>query len=333
MIWDLIALSGTVVWLTILVLPWQPWRTRESLDAAPAPPAEDLRDVSVLIPARNEAELIQSALLGLQAQGRRLKIIIIDDQSRDGTVRAALDTGVENLVVVPGRPLPAGWTGKLWALEQGRREVKTRFTLLIDADIELRPGILPTLRATMERHDLQLLSLMAALNMESFWERLLMPAFIYFFRLLYPFGLANSGFSRVAAAAGGCILLETGVLEEVGGFAALRGQLIDDCALARRVKSRGYRTWIGLTHSVRSHRRYKDLGAIWDMVARTAFTQLRHSALLLAVCTLTMTVCFLGPGAALFFPLATARALGAIGLAAMILTYLPTLGYYGVSRL
>jgi hopene-associated glycosyltransferase HpnB len=332
MIWDLIALSGTAIWITILLLPWRPWCTRESLDVVPDCPPEELGDVTVLIPARNEAELIHTALAALKIQGPHLTVIITDDQSKDGTVKAALGAGLENLLVISGLPLPSGWTGKLWALEQARREVKTRLTLLMDADIELRPGSLATLRATMQKKNLQLISLMAALNMTSFWEKLLMPAFVYFFRLLYPFRLSNAASSRMAAAAGGCILVETRVLEDLGGFAAWRGELIDDCALARRVKSLGYQTWIGLTHSVRSLRRYGDLEAIWNMVARTAFKQLRYSTLLLMLCTLLMVICFVLPPAALLFPKVTAVVLAAVGLGAMLLSYLPTLKYYGISR-
>jgi hopene-associated glycosyltransferase HpnB len=179
---------------------------------------------------------------------------------------------------------------------------------------------------------LHFISLMAHLRMVSFWERWLMPAFVYFFKMLYPFRLSNSDFRRVAAAAGGCILSETRLIEEIGGFKAIRHELIDDCALAKRVKSLGYKTWTGLTHSVHSLRSNEDLEGIWNMVARTAFYQLRYSAVLLAGTTATMLAVFWLPAAGLFFPGASAKIIASCALAAMIVSYLPTLKFYGRSR-
>ena len=158
-----------------------------------------------------------------------------------------------------------------------------------------------------------------------------MPAFIYFFKLLYPFHLSNIDSSRVAAAAGGCIFLETKVLDEIGGFDSVRAELIDDCALARRVKSSGYKTWMGLTHSLRSLRPYNGLGAIWRMVARTAFNQLGYSALVLALCTVIMMATFTIPAIALLLPAVKLKLLSAFCLLAMIISYLPTLKFYGIS--
>ncbi len=326
----LFAITGAAIWLTILLLPWRPWSTNEVLDASSPSAEEDLSDITVLIPARNEAETIKATLPALTAQGRGLNIILIDDQSSDGTGQVARKAMDENLLIIKGESLPSGWTGKLWALEQGRGHIKTPFTLLLDADIEPLPGIIGELKRAMQERDVQLISLMAELRMETFWERLLMPAFIYFFKLLYPFRLSNTGTSRVAAAAGGCILLETRLLHEIGGFDSLRGELIDDCALARRVKTLGYKTWIGLTHSVRSIRPYEKLRTIWEMVARTAFTQLHYSGLLLALCTAIMVLSFVVPGLGFFLPSGMAKFFSALGLAIMILCYLPTLKFYGL---
>lgn len=330
--WIWLALPGALIWLSMLVLPWRPWRVREVLDAAVTSAKPDLSDVTALIPARNEAETIELTLKALAAQGPGLTTVLVDDQSDDGTAKMARKAATQSLRVISGCALPTGWSGKLWALEQGRVHLNRRLTLLMDADIELQPGVLAALRAKMERDGLHFVSLMAALRMKTFWEKLLLPAFIYFFRLLYPFRLANDPTRRrIAAAAGGCILLETRLIDEIGGFQALRGALIDDCELARRVKALGYRTWVGLTHSVRSLRCYDELAAIWNMVARSAFTQLRYSTLLLLACTGIFVIAFWLPVAGLMFPHTIARWIAVIGLVAMMSSYLPTLRFYGLS--
>jgi len=332
MYWDYLAAAGALIWLVIMLLPWRPWGTREHMDSISTSPDADLSDITVLIPARNEAELIGMTLSSLKAQGHHLAIIVVDDRSTDGTVAVAKTSGVENLRILPGEPLPANWSGKLWALEQGLHRVNTPLTLLIDADIRLQPGIVEALRRRLKENSLHFISLMAQIRMVSFWERLLMPAFVYFFKMLYPFRLSNSRSTGVAAAAGGCILLETRLIEEIGGFKAICNELIDDCALAKRVKSPGYRTWIGLTHSVHSLRSYENLSGVWNMVARTAFYQLRYSAMLLVGTTVIMLAVFWLPVAGLFFPVASAKIISACAFAALILSYLPILKFYGLSK-
>jgi len=332
MCWNTFAAIGAFIWLAILLLPWRPWSTRESLDSSGGSLEASLSDITVLIPARDEAEVIATTLSSLKAQGQDLSIIMVDDRSTDGTVTIAQALGMKNLRILSGDPLPADWSGKLWALEQGFRYVNTPLVLLMDADIELRPGIIHELRRKLKEDDLHFVSLMAQMRMVSFWERLLMPAFVYFFKMLYPFRLSNSGFAGVAAAAGGCILSETRLIREIDGFKAICNELIDDCALAKRVKSLGYKTWIGLTHSVRSLRSNEDLAGIWDMVARTAFYQLRYSGVLLAGTTAVMLAVFWLPVAGLFFPAASAKIISSCALAAMILSYLPTLKFYDQSR-
>ena len=332
MFWNYLAAIGAFIWLTVLFLPWRPWSTRESMDSARGFPDADLSDMTVLIPARNESEVIGTTLSSLKNQGQGLQIVLVDDRSTDRTVTDARASGIENLKIISGEPRPTEWSGKLWALDQGFRHVKTPLVLLIDADIELRPGIIQGLRRRLEEDHLHFVSLMAQLRMVKFWEKLLVPAFVYFFKMLYPFRLSNSDFPGVAAAAGGCILLETRLIEEIGGFKAIRSELIDDCALAKRVKSLGYRTWIGLTHSVRSLRPYEDLAGIWSMVTRTAFCQLRYSPWVLAGTTAIMMMVFWLPVAGLFFPVASAKVMSACALAALILTYLPTLKFYERSR-
>jgi hopene-associated glycosyltransferase HpnB len=332
MYWNDLAAIGAFIWLAILLLPWRPWSTRESLDSSGGSPEAALSDLTVLIPARNEAEVIAKTLSSLKTQGQGFPIILVDDRSSDETITVAQAMGMKNLRILQGEPLPADWSGKLWALEQGFRYVNTPWVLLIDADIELRPGIVHGLRRKSKEDDLHFVSLMAQMRMVSFWERLLMPAFVYFFKMLYPFRLSNSRFAGVAAAAGGCILSETRVIEEIGGFKTICSELIDDCALAKRVKSLGYKTWIGLTHSVHSLRSNEDLAGIWNMVARTAFCQLRYSAVYLAGTTAMMVAVFWLPVAGLFFPAASAKILSFCALAAMIVSYLPTLKFYGQSR-
>ncbi len=324
------AVIGTILWLIVLILPWQPWRTRERLDASTEEPLPDLSDTTALIPARDEAAGISAVVEGLKEQGAGLRIVVIDDGSTDGTGDRARVAGAE---VIAGSNLPEGWSGKLWALEQGRQTASTPYLLLLDADILLQPGTIAALRRRAEAEGAQMVSVMARLRMEGIWERLLLPAFIYFFKLLYPFRLANGPSRWVAAAAGGCVLVETRCLGAIGGFGALRGAIIDDCTLARRVKAAGFRTWIGLTHAAVSLRPYPRLGDIWTMVARTAYPQLRFSVALLLLCTLMMAAAFWAPTAAALSFSGHLSWVGFAGWLAMAAAYVPTLRYYGLSPL
>ena len=325
-----LVLPGVFLWAGILALPWQPWRNRETLEAGSDRDA-DLSDITVLIPARNEADVIADTLRSITLQGAGVSIVLVNDRSTDATVAAAEQVGLENLSIVNGRSLQAGWSGKLWALHQGLPLVRTETILLLDADIRLEPGILQALKAKMQERDLQLVSLLAFLRMESCWEKLLMPAFVYFFKLLYPFHLSNTGSRLVAAAAGGCVLLRSAALARTGGFETIKDQLIDDCALARSFRDAGLATWVGLSHSARSGRRYDGLAGIRDMITRTAYTQLRHSLILLGLCTALMAAGFVLPLFGLFSADLTIRLLGLAGLALMALSYLPTLRYYGMN--
>ena len=294
-----------VAWLCVLVAPHQPHRVRERLEAQAAG-SDDLGDVTAIIPARDEAELIGRTMAALGQQGRGLTVIVVDDQSSDDTRGAAEravakgDRSSENrsvpfLRVVDGRPLPDGWAGKLWALEQGLAVADRPYVLLLDADIELAPRTVPALLEKLRQHDATLVSLMAELNSETFWERLLSPAFVFFFKLLYPFARSNDAATATAAAAGGCMLVRTDALREIGGFAAIRGALIDDCTLAAALKRHRPPIWIGMTHSVRSLRVYATLDDFWSMVARSAFTQLRYSVAWLLLATALMVVTLLMP--------------------------------------
>lgn len=321
-----LAFLAALIWLIILCLPWRPWRNGEVLEAAEGERVCRLNDVTVVIPARNEAAVIASTLKALSHQGEGLKVILVDDASTDATAAQAKRSSDLPLKIIPGARLPPGWSGKLWALEQGVKEVKTPYTLLLDADIKLDPGLISQLRQKMAQEKVQLVSLMASLRMEGFWEKLLLPAFVYFFKMVYPFRLANSKSTRFAAAAGGCILLETRAIQAIGGFAAIKDALIDDCALAKKVKASGYKTWTGLSRSVHSVRAYTHLEEIWDMVARNAFTQLRYSGWLLAVCTGLLILLFWLPLIGLFS--ASVRWLSLFAFAGMVGSYLPTLRFY-----
>jgi hopene-associated glycosyltransferase HpnB len=331
--WLLACVPGAILWLIILGLPWRPWSTRERLHGGGTSPPPDTNDLTVLIPARNEARQIGRTLAAIREQAPDVAVLMVDDRSDDGSSEAARATGLANLKVIEGLPMPDGWTGKLWVLDQGLAEVETPLTLLLDADIELGPGIIAALLEQRRTEDLQMVSLMATLETHGFWEKLLLPAFVYFFKLLYPFHLSNSSFRWVAAGAGGCVLIETKILTEIDAFDSLKGALIDDCALAAKVKAAGHSIWTGLSHSVVSHRSYDGIGNIWEMVARTAYTQLRYSPLLLVGCVAALSWAFWLPVLGLAAGDQTARIASMTAMAAMISTYLPTLRFYRLSPL
>lgn len=330
-----------LVWLAVLALPAQPHRTRERLEPAAAG-WPDLSDVAVLIPARNESRHIGATLKALAHQGPGLSVTVIDDESSDSTAAvcrafepppAAGPNGEHasmKVAVVAGEPLPPGWGGKLWALEQGLRAVERPWVLLLDADIELERGVVAGLKGRAAERDADLVSIMATLCAETFWERLFAPAFVYFFKLLYPFARVNDAASRVAAAAGGCVLVRAALLRELGAFASIKDALIDDCTLARLAKDRGARLWLGMSHAVQSRRRY-GLKSFWRMVSRTAFTQLAYSPLLLALTLLALGVVFIAPPAAVLLGGTVAHAaLGAAACAAMLATFVPVVRFYGL---
>ncbi len=325
---SLVALS-TLLWVGFALLPWRPWSNREVLDAVDGNAGDKvLEEITVVIPARNEAAVVQQTLRSIVEQGPGLKIVLVDDHSEDATVEKAREMEIVGLRILHSLPLPLGWSGKLWALEQGRQEVTTPFTLLLDADIKLARGVIKALREKIRREDIPFISLVAVPSMAGSWEKLLMPAFVYFFRVLYPFAWVNAQPTSAAAAAGGCILVETQLLDQIGGFESIRSAVIDDCALAGRVKSQGLKIWLGLTHSVESVRGYQRLAEIWDMVARTAFAQLRFSVALLVLCTLVMVLLYEIPVVMVFSSSFLLRYLSLLSLAIMFLTYMPILRFY-----
>jgi len=324
-----LAALSTLLWIGFALLPWRPWSNQEVLDAVDQSDGDEvLEEITVVIPARNEAEVIQQTLRSVMAQGPDLKIILIDDGSEDATIEKVHQIANAHLRIIQSLPLPSGWSGKLWALEQGRRLVKTAYTLLLDADIRLAQGILKALGKKMHQQKIPFISLMAVPSMLFSWEKLLMPAFVYFFKVLYPFRRVNSPHTRAAAAAGGCILVESRVLEQIGGFESIKSAVIDDCALAGQVKSQGHKIWLGLTHSAQSIRGYQRFTEIYDMVARTAFSQLRYSVGLLILCTLAMLLVYELPVVVVASSNTLIRYLSLGSLVIMFLTYVPILLFY-----
>ncbi|MCL7419511.1 MAG: glycosyltransferase [Methylobacter sp.] len=324
-----LSIVAVAIWLIVLLLPWRPWSVREALEADSSDYEQtDLSDITVVIPARNEEEFIGKTLEALTHQGRGLNVIVVDDESTDGTLAIIRQSNLQALKIVRSDSLPAGWTGKLWAQEQGLKQVGTPYTLLLDADIVLRPGMIKSLKNKQAAESVSFVSLMAVLRFESFWEKLLMPAFVFFFKMIYPFALANRPDSKMATAAGGCVFVETDVLRRIGGMASIKDALIDDCTLARTVKSAGYKIWMGLTHGVLSQRPYRSLRDIWDMVARTAYTQLYYSVTLLLICTMSMLAMYWLPAFGLFYFQGGSVLLSFLAILLMVLIYSPVLRFY-----
>ena len=309
-----------------LLLPWQPWRHREQL-AAQSDAEFSFDDTCVLIPARNEVRTLPHTLRALRAQGSGLHILVVDDSSDDGTPEVVAEFAGVDLVCAP--PLPARWSGKVWAQAVGLEHITQPKVLLLDADIVLAPGMLAALHNKLEHERLDMVSIMARLPVISAVEKLLTPAFIYFFKWLYPFALSNRANTSIAAAAGGCILLRRSLLEQSGGFHALRHALIDDCELAKRLKAVGARLWTGQSDGVVSQRGYPTLAAFWNMVARTAFTQLNYRVSALLLATVSLLWLFLMPVVAVFVP--SAWFAGVCALTLMVVSYMPTVRIYRLS--
>ncbi|MEV7435832.1 glycosyltransferase [Streptomyces griseoviridis] len=339
-----IAAVSLVAWLWLLLCQGFFWRTDVRL-----PPREDpgrWPSVCVVVPARDEAAVLPASLPSLLAQDYPgpAEVFLVDDGSTDGTgevarALAAEHGGLPLTITSPGEP-PAGWTGKLWAVRHGIALTRARepeFLLLTDADIAHAPDSLRTLVAAAGSDGsgrFDLVSQMARLRVESGWERLVVPAFVYFFAQLYPFRRIGRAGSRTAAAAGGCVLLRADVAERARIPDAIRHAVIDDVALARAVKGAGGRVWLGLAERVDSVRPYPRLDDLWRMVSRSAYAQLRHSPALLAGTVAGLALVYLVPPVALAVGLAAGNAAVAVpgGLAWLVMTgtYLPMLRYYGL---
>ena len=335
-----VASIALAVWLYLLLARGAFWRCSERDDwgatELPAWPR-----VAAVVPARNEAGCVGDSVGSLLAQDYRggWTVILVDDDSSDGTAEMArrLANADERLCVVSSRGLPAGWTGKLWAAKQGIDAATALpqppdYLLLTDADIVHAPDSVSRLVAHAEGRGLVLTSLMVKLNCESFAERATIPAFIFFFQMLYPFACVNRPQSAVAAAAGGCMLIRSDALRKAGGIEVVRAALIDDCALAKALKAHGP-IWLGLTERVRSVRRYPALADIRRMVARSAYAQLRYSPLVLLATIAGMALAYLVPPLLAIFGSGAARWIGAGTWALMFVAFQPTLRFYRLSPL
>jgi hopene-associated glycosyltransferase HpnB len=327
-----LAAVSLLIWLYLILAHGRFWQSGPVLSAGQ--PVEQ-PSVAVVVPARDEAPLIGATLRSLLAQdyAGRYRVILVDDGSTDGTGAIARSLADPRLTIVSGQTRPAGWSGKLWAVHQGLEEVDDDpMILLTDADIVHDPRHLSALVAQAERHDYDLVSEMVALACDSPAERALVPAFVFFFQLLYPFAWVNDPLRGTAAAAGGTILIRRRALARIGGIDAVRGKLIDDVALGAAVK-RGGRIWLGHSALARSVRPYPAMVDIWQMVARTAYVQLGFSPLLLVATTVGMVVTWLVPPFTALFGHGAASGLGAVAWLMLAGSYLPTLRRFGRSWL
>lgn len=335
-------------WIYLITARGSFWRAEPRLDHSDsniAPPQDRPPSVVAVVPARNEAAGIATSLRTLFAQDYPgpFRIVLVDDSSDDGTAALALETANaadarERLDILTGAPLPSGWTGKMWAVAQGIRHASTRdpeFIWLTDADIAHHPSELRDLVRIAEADNRNLVSLMVKLRCQSFWEKLLIPAFVFFFQMLFPFRWVNDRAKSTAAAAGGSMLVRMRTLVNAGSIEAIKNAVIDDCALARSLKPHGA-IWVGLTEETQSIRPYDGLGEIWEMVARSAYAQLNYSPLLLFGSMIGLVIVYASPPAAFFVGASDGNFLAAwFGLSAwlvMAAAYSPTLSLYGLRR-
>jgi hopene-associated glycosyltransferase HpnB len=340
MIAGALAFLTLALWATLLVGRGWFWRCGERDDAAaPAGAPIAWPDVAAVIPARDEADLIAQSVGSLLRQDYpgRLSLVVVDDQSSDGTAAAAIAAAsaigaADRLQVVAGSGVPPGWTGKLWAMRQGLAAMEAgaapEFVLFSDADIAYGPHVLSRLVAIARAKDSVLTSLMVKLRCQSAAERWLAPAFVFFFQMLYPFAWVNDPRRSTAAAAGGCMLARREALRSAGGLEAVRSALIDDCALGALMKGQGP-IWLGLTEEARSLRAYPAFADFGRMVARSAFAQLRYSSARLAGAIAGMALVYLAPPLLALFARGPAQAAGALAWAMMALSLAPTLRLYG----
>ncbi|HTS35466.1 MAG TPA: glycosyltransferase [Candidatus Solibacter sp.] len=336
----IVAALAVVTWFYLALARGAFWRTKSAaFDASNKPNFSGA--VVAVVPARNEAESIGAVVTSLLNQlvlnqPVALRVILVDDESTDGTANVARSAAekagkADALTVIPSEPLPAGWTGKLWAMHQGinyARAMHPAWLLLADADVQHGEETVANLAEIALNGDYDLVSLMVKLHCKSLAEKLLIPAFVYFFFMLYPPAWIRDTRRATAGAAGGCMLVKTETLERAGGLESIRGAVIDDCSLARLLKRHGGRLWIGLTDRSQSLRRYETFAEIERMVSRTAFNQLKHSSLLLLGTIAGMVITYLAPPLLLLTGHKLTIFMGAAAWAAMTITYSNMVRYY-----
>ncbi|MBA0083880.1 MAG: glycosyltransferase, partial [Acidobacteria bacterium Pan2503] len=330
-----VAVLTVLTWSYLALARGSFWRLKDAKPALGDKGGFRGRVVAV-VPARNEAPLIGPVVTSLLNQSVAMAVILVDDESTDGTAEVAQCAAekadkADGLIVIHSKPLPAGWTGKLWSMHQGiehARAFDPAWLLLVDADVLHGPETVANLGliASQGQHDL--VSFMVKLHCESVPERLLIPAFVYFFFMLYPPAWIRDTRRSTAGAAGGCMLVRAETLERAGGLESIRGALIDDCSLARLLKQHNGRLWIGLTDQSRSLRRYETFAHIEHMISRTAFHQLKHSSLLLLGTVAGMLITYLVPPLLLLTPSRLTIFMGAAAWGAMTITYSTMVRYY-----
>lgn len=339
----LLGAVSLTIWLGLLAFRGRFWAVAEPAPVASAATGAAAPKIVAVIPARDEAPDIGTAVTSLLTQryGGALDIVLVDDHSSDGTAEvaraaAAVAGAADRLRIIAARDLPPGWTGKLWAVSEGLAAAEALmpgFLLLTDADIAHGPDNVAQLVARAEAEDRDLVSLMVKLRCRSLAERAFIPAFVFFFFMLYPPRWAADPVSRVAGAAGGCMLVRPVALRRIGGIAAIRGALIDDCALAAAIKRSGGRIRLDVTQSTFSLRNYAGWRDIWTMIARTAFTQLGYSTLLLIGTVAGLALTYLAPPLLALLGTGWARLLGLAAWAAMAAAFLPSVRFYRLSPL
>jgi hopene-associated glycosyltransferase HpnB len=340
-VWTLIAAVPLAIWLYLFLARGNFWRVR--FDTVVPMPLDRWPRVVAVVPARNEAESIAAAIVSLVRQDYpgTFLIVVVDDHSDDGTAALARQAanesgGAHSVTIVRAASLPAGWTGKVWALNEGIHaapEQAPDFYWFTDADITHAPDTLRRLVSRAEQDALDLASLMVILRVKTIAERCMIPAFLFFFLMLYPPRWTADSNKRIAGAAGGCILLRRSALERIGGLRAVCGELIEDCALARAVKQSGGRIWMGLTRASVSLRGFSSVAEIRNMIARTAFTQLRHSSLLLLATMLGLFVTYLLAWVLFLRLNEPGWLLAGVAISLMTITYSATVRFYGLSPL
>jgi hopene-associated glycosyltransferase HpnB len=337
---DIVTLISLLIWIYFLLGRGWFWRVKTAPGLRNSP-LKDSKHVVAVVPARNEAEVIGASVDSLLNQDFEpgLRIIVVNDNSTDDTVDVAHAAGeligqAQRLTILAGKPLPPGWTGKLWALSQGVEHALTLspdYLLFTDADIRHQRQAVQRLVEIAESEHCDLASFMVKLKCKSFAEKALIPAFVFFFLQLYPPAWIASSRSGTAGAAGGCALIRPQALARIGGLQAIRGAVIDDCTLARAVKRSGGRLWMGLTDETHSIRSYGSFGEIGRMISRTAYSQLNHSNLLLLGTLVALLITYLVPPISLLTGRTVPMVLGVTAWLLMTLCYLPMVKFYKLS--